>query len=1266
MAKIKKLNDKGELIYPATILEAVKDPSTKENLREIINKGTTEYNVSVQHPTGGIGGTNKYTLETAIQKIPVAYRNVGIKCSFLNESGVMETWEYIDRNYSNSASWKKILLEDGVTDLVMRVRLLVGCLDWKQGGFIESGNGTIDIQTDNFYYTENYYPVKAGETLYLNVFCNGTSDCVAFYDKNKIFKKAYFITDESSKKIEIPSDGFLRFSNNYNYEPIPYVRVGNNVPLDELVILINNLKQVERCNFNTLVNNIALIYNLFSFQYRLNWTKNKILDERGDIWDLSGAIVTEDYNLVYPGQKLFLNGLNGAGVAYCIAFYDQEYTKISVLKGSYSKYEMTVPENANFARFGCEHPSSTIENIYVKNIVDNDIINEMGSLQKELDSIKDNEISLTWTDGVYIDSDSRGGTGISDHMQATLDYNPVKAGMVLQCMLKCQTNEIVAIYDKNKEYIKGINGSNFEVKIEQDGYIRFTNNKNLYSDTPRVFLKQLSLKSINDKIDKESLAIKQDIKYISDCISVLFDMSDIVIGCLNATTGLIFTPTQDCRVCKTYFSVNPGDTLISISNGIGSAAAICYYDASKKFIGSVRRYSISKDYFKDVVPEGCFYVRFSAEYYKYTGINAYKKAKTPQPELKNISKITNALNLFEKPYFIKDYDLSITEDDSSKRNFTPSMPKINLSYKGELNNEKKYIALGFDDFRESDFSLIIPLLDKYGVRAEFNCVLNTSNPTNTLKQRIFNLLYGGHELGDHTFYHYKFPFDEPMFNGQDPSKLDGSQVPFPTNRELRDDRGDGKNVFGKDITMPVSKTMSYQGPNIDTTWKDLSDSECQKIRNWYSLMKDTDTNLIELLDSLSNKFLGTTGKSDGSWDNAKGCYTGGLFTGCKTSANHEVWERIMSITYIYYKSIGVNYDLKTWSLPGSKSSGCYYENNGKYYYDSAHTILVNNLARFSSSLYKDTDGSAKNRSWTDVLGEFGYTTTHDALYPSRQDGQSSCAMSMQLIYNSKNKRPDALIYPTNRSISYSTIATECPQSFFTGTESKEVQMYDKNTSFKSAIEAWRKYTSNGVIWGEVIDSVDSFSERVILEGLLKYCKAVGIEIITKQEAYDICFNHKLEHGNLIYNPRLRNTAKEFLPTATTVPNNPDGYIGNCYVVKSSSGEPILVTTGVSTYNHYGIPEGNIEYRAYVKGSGIVKFYEIKNSSYSGLTDLNLIGTLNINSVDNFEEKYIRFYIKDADITEYEQKCAGYGEKIIGIKIEYSSGLEIKNISLTKK
>ena len=65
-----------------------------KEVQDAIDGNITEYNVSNHFPTGGIDGTNRYTLETAIAKIPENLRNVGIKCSFLNEDGKPETWEF--------------------------------------------------------------------------------------------------------------------------------------------------------------------------------------------------------------------------------------------------------------------------------------------------------------------------------------------------------------------------------------------------------------------------------------------------------------------------------------------------------------------------------------------------------------------------------------------------------------------------------------------------------------------------------------------------------------------------------------------------------------------------------------------------------------------------------------------------------------------------------------------------------------------------------------------------------------------------------------------------------------------------------------------------------------------------------------------------------------------------------------------------------------------------------------------------------------------
>ena len=78
MAKKVKITKGGQTVYPATVMDAVVHPDLRVDASKLIE----EVNMSKIYPTGGIDGTNKYTLETAIAMIPASLRNVGIKCSF--------------------------------------------------------------------------------------------------------------------------------------------------------------------------------------------------------------------------------------------------------------------------------------------------------------------------------------------------------------------------------------------------------------------------------------------------------------------------------------------------------------------------------------------------------------------------------------------------------------------------------------------------------------------------------------------------------------------------------------------------------------------------------------------------------------------------------------------------------------------------------------------------------------------------------------------------------------------------------------------------------------------------------------------------------------------------------------------------------------------------------------------------------------------------------------------------------------------------------
>lgn len=595
----------------------------------------------------------------------------------------------------------------------------------------------------------------------------------------------------------------------------------------------------------------------------------------------------------------------------------------------------------------------------------------------------------------------------------------------------------------------------------------------------------------------------------------------------------------------------------------------------------------------------------------------------------------------------------------------------NSRYEGNVNCQSRFLSIGFDDFRLSDFSLVESLFSQYDATATYNRIAWEKHLSRCEVSKIDRLENMGNELGDHTWFHCNYIFTDPLINGQDPRMPEGNQKIFPTNDQLRNDGGNGKNAFGYDINEPVNESLPWFNKtpdmeSIEENWGGLTDEQCQVIRDSFSIYKDS-TGILDTLDELSNQYLGTYGKSRGSWNSKKECYEGGIFTGSKTSCNHEIWERVLKVTELFYQDQYLSeFQFDTWSWPGDPRSPFIFEENDKKYYDEDCTILYNYLAQFPSSINCDERGEPVLRSWTSVLRNAGYRITHDTFYPSREDGVSMPMMSKQLIYNARLSRKDALVYSTNKSVSYDEIANAYPQSFFDDSTGKSyaAQMYDDGGVFYSFIESIRQNTSNGMIHGEVIDSQDTYSERQFLTQMLEYCRQTGVEVVSKQRAYDICFNHRIQDGNLIYNPSFRNTAKEFMPDAEYIPDNPDGYVGDCHVILNDAKENTLVVRGDAEYLHYGIPMGNIAYSANVKGHGEISIYAIRNKDRIELNNVDLKLLCHC-KIDNEEVKNINtlFQIEDYSVTKYEQVCEGMGNKIMGIKIVYSGSLEIDHIAL---
>ena len=194
-ANIYQMVDKdGNKQYPVTSTEAIGMSGGSGNLKDYLNKSTTEFNVSAFFPTGGSSGSNKYDLASAIGKVPAELRTAGVTVSFLNSDGNTEKWEYaggswVVGNFSQVGSEKirktglQLNKKANIEDSPLSQNLLdVEGINWVGDGYIGI-NGT-DIQANSDYsYSEDYQEISylAGKTVYGNVYK------ISVYDSDKNF-----------------------------------------------------------------------------------------------------------------------------------------------------------------------------------------------------------------------------------------------------------------------------------------------------------------------------------------------------------------------------------------------------------------------------------------------------------------------------------------------------------------------------------------------------------------------------------------------------------------------------------------------------------------------------------------------------------------------------------------------------------------------------------------------------------------------------------------------------------------------------------------------------------------------------------------------------------------------------------------------------------------------------------------------------------------------------------------------------------------------
>lgn len=179
----------------------------------------SEYNVSVNHPTSGIDGSNKYTLSSAIALVPKKYRSIGIKCAFINEAGQGETWEWKGGSwtvgsFSNVGPAKFTSIENGIaiTNITTNSKIFISEneVNVEKSNYYSGEVGSNIVKNYSKYNSYKAIPCKRGDVFTISTI--GGVNGVAYYvtDKNGLVIEK----DDSSKNyINSPKDIIILHEN---------------------------------------------------------------------------------------------------------------------------------------------------------------------------------------------------------------------------------------------------------------------------------------------------------------------------------------------------------------------------------------------------------------------------------------------------------------------------------------------------------------------------------------------------------------------------------------------------------------------------------------------------------------------------------------------------------------------------------------------------------------------------------------------------------------------------------------------------------------------------------------------------------------------------------------------------------------------------------------------------------------------------------------------------------------------------------------------
>lgn len=389
----------------------------------------SEYNVSVNHPTSGIDGSNKYTLSSAIALVPEQYRSIGIKCSFVNEEEENETWEwggsswYVD-SFTKIGSYKFTELESNTLYIIK---------DYIQVDSILSKGYNVNIKKGEkirLLFKSNF---QLESTITVSISQNGNN--IQYITDISLNKEIVLTANNDCNRLNIFSETISNV--NVNFEAVKHNSLLNRINVLEYDVLSMQKQSL----YETFERLSVTTDNYVSIGYPIEVKQGEILifsieDTEGCLAE-NGITINLNYsgeniqyiNNVSPNQKIVIKAKNNANT---LQFYAPQENILSdgeilikLLKKSspINSAEEAKTEIGNIINYDVNvYKGYVTSDVIYTDIKKGDKLRLLISSEKN-NIIKENGINCNITDGLDIQYITNISVGVLEDITANKDCN---------------------------------------------------------------------------------------------------------------------------------------------------------------------------------------------------------------------------------------------------------------------------------------------------------------------------------------------------------------------------------------------------------------------------------------------------------------------------------------------------------------------------------------------------------------------------------------------------------------------------------------------------------------------------------------------------------------------------------------------------------------------------------------------------------------------------------------------------------------------------